>query len=185
MAMGRLSGLVLGLVALSSSPMLAPPLAAAQPAPPIDTTPYPMRSHLAIDDAPAGPSQIPYADGDPVPEGYRVEQDFNSGLFAAGVAIFGFSYIMSVLLAASDVSLVESSRETAVHSRRNNPLYAPLIGPPIALAMGERPGSEMALLVADGLVQATGVALLSVGLGTRQQWLVRAVPGRIAVTALF
>jgi hypothetical protein len=127
---------------------------------------------------------IPYAPGGPVPEGFRISRGFDSGLFAAGVAIFGFSYAMSVVLAVSDVSLVETDREDEP-TGRNRALYAPLIGPWVALGTMDRPGGEVALLIADGVVQAAGLSLVAVGLGTERLWLVRASAGAVSVTARF
>ena len=138
--------------------------------------------------------RIPYADGDLVPEGFVVESGFNGGLFAAGIAVYGFSYAVSVVLAATDVSLTESDEveqpspfERADTSPgRNEALFVPLIGPWIALGTHtDRPGGEVALLVATGVVQGGGMALLALGLGGKKRWLVRAGATAVTVGARF
>ncbi len=115
--------------------------------------------------------RIPYAPGDVVPEGFVVERGFNSGVFGAGMAIFGFAYVASVVLAATEVRLTESGTEGGQNGINDN-LYAPILGPWSAIAHHDRPAGEVALLVVDGVLQAGGLTLIAVGLGTEKQWLV-------------
>jgi hypothetical protein len=119
--------------------------------------------------------QIPWDQDKPVPPGFRLGSGPRWGLFVGGMATFGFSYLTGVILAANDVRLTGQDEELEVSSGRNDPLYAPLIGPFVALGTEERPAGEQALLAVGGLLQAGGLTLAMFGLAGREVWLERDV----------
>jgi len=127
---------------------------------------------------PTGPAVVlPYEPGQAVPVGYRVASGFHTGLLAGGCTLFGFSYVLSIVVATADdaarhaaaESLTGETNEVENPSRR--PLYVPLIGPFLAVASDKRSGSAVALMVLDGITQGAGFTLAMFGLATRQQWL--------------
>lgn len=117
--------------------------------------------------------RIPWAEDRPVPEGFELREGRRWGLVVGGAATFGFAYLTGVVMAALDVRLTDQDVEEEISSGRNDPLYAPLLGPFVALGTEDRSGGEAALLVAAGLVQSGGVALAMAGLLTREHWLER------------
>lgn len=172
MSKWRVALVVAMAVWLSLPPAAAQPLDNPKQAPGVGIeSPRPDVDPYANDPLRERPIRIPHAPGDPVPEGFRVESGFNSGVFAAGVAILGFAYVASVVLAATEVRLTESGTEGGQSSVNDN-LYAPILGPWSAIARQDRPAGEVALLVVDGVLQAGGLTLLAIGLGTQKSWLV-------------
>jgi hypothetical protein len=151
--------------------------AVAQPSPPIRSSPRRTEVQFsALDEQPDAddPWNIPYAEGDPIPDGYRVTRSFNGGVFAAGLAVFAFSYGLSLVVAASE------------SEGRHDALYAPLIGPWVTLGTDDgRPGGEIGLFVAAGLFQASGMGLIALGLGRERLWLVKVAPQGATLSTSF
>lgn len=108
-----------------------------------------------------------------VPEGFRLMSGPRYGLVVGGAATFGFAYLTGVIFAAADVRLTEQDVEQEESTGRNDALYAPLIGPFVALGTAERPAGEQAILVTGGLLQAAGLTLAMFGLAGREHWLER------------
>lgn len=117
--------------------------------------------------------RIPWSEERSVPEGFELREGRRWGLVVGGAATFGFAYLTGVVMAALDVRLTEQDVEEEVSSGRNDALYAPLIGPFVALGTEDRSGGEAALLVAAGVLQSGGIALAMAGLVTREHWLER------------
>lgn len=125
----------------------------------------------------------PYRTGDPVPPGYRVEERGIRGLVIAGSIVFGVPYFISLAVAPN--------------AKRLNWLAVPIVGPYVAAeqvraceagyydASGEWVSEDddycadeanRSLMRFDGLLQASGVAMLTVGLLVRRHVLVRQPP---------
>ncbi|MEQ9321543.1 MAG: hypothetical protein RIF41_20425 [Polyangiaceae bacterium] len=117
--------------------------------------------------------RIPWTEDRPIPDGFELHRGRRWGLVVGGAATFGFAYLTGVVMAVLDVRLTEQDVEDEVSSGRNDPLYAPLIGPFVALGTEDRTGGESALLVVAGMIQSGGVALAMAGLLTREHWLER------------
>jgi hypothetical protein len=137
----------------------APPPAAYAPPPPGYTYAYPWAQRAP---APVGPAILPYADGYPIPDGYRPETRFRTNLIIAGAATFGAMYALSIASAAGGGG--------------DKSLFVPIVGP--FIAAGRVGGSELApvaavIYVITGLAQTTGVVLLAAGFGYKKQVLVR------------
>lgn len=123
-----------------------------------------------------------YQEGDPVPAGYRVVQESRRGLVIAGSIVGGIAYGFSVVGAVG-----------ADFEDKSATLMAPVLGPWLMLAMGgakdrscdyndtvvfsssycgDRSGLRAALTL-DGLTQAAGAIMLTVGLAYPRARLVR------------
>lgn len=105
--------------------------------------------------------ELIYHAGAPVPRGYRLEtstHDAAASARNAGALFFGIGYS-----AAYVGALALPGRLTW--------LYAPVIGP--FMALEGREGYAKALLIADGVLQGAGAALLIGGIAGRGQQLVR------------
>jgi hypothetical protein len=109
--------------------------------------------------------------GDAVPPGYHVEHGPDGALLAVGGATFAFGYVLAVVLARADVPFLAGEGATAVG--RNDPLYAPLIGPFIAAGRADRGADEIAVLCVDGALQLGGLALFAGGLAVPRAYLER------------
>lgn len=151
---------------------LAPPPAAAQPppagyapppagyAPPPGYALVPAYSYPVL--APTGPETMPCEDGYPIPDGYHPEKRVRKGLIIAGAVTFGVMYSMSAFSAAKGDG--------------DKALFVPVLGPFIQL--GHLDSSPIApyvgaILVADGVAQTVGVAMLIAGLASKKHVLVR------------
>lgn len=115
-----------------------------------------------------------YEDGDPIPPGYRVRTQPRRGLVITGAALGGAAYGFAVM-GAVDTGFEDKSGF----------LLIPLVGPWLMLATGgaqdetcpadadecedENNQVERAVLVLDGLAQATGVTLLALGFAFPRQ----------------
>ncbi len=124
----------------------------------------------------------PYREGQLVPPGHEVVTTYHGPLLGSGVALLAFHWVLSLVLARTDLSFAEDGVERA--EGRNNPLMAPLIGPFVALGTdAERPGAEYALLAVDGIAQLGGLTMAMIGLTLRQRWLVPLAPAELGVRA--
>lgn len=154
--------------------MRVPQYVPAQPAP-VPAAPAPASTLPAWP-----PAVLPYRDGQPIPNAYRLENHANNGLVVGGGLTFLASYATVLGFAAS-------------HDFSNGLswTFAPVVGP--YGAIGARsfsctqtdPRSSKCLnravdevkavtfLAVDGMIQAVGVTLLFVGLADRRKELVR------------
>jgi hypothetical protein len=123
--------------------------------------------------------ELPYEDGDPVPEGYRVVKQARRGLVIAGSIVGGIAYGLSITGATS-----------ADFDNKSGSLLVPVLGPWIMLALGgakdepcssayyissscgDRSGLRGALVL-DGLMQGAGAAMLIAGIAVPRARLVR------------
>jgi hypothetical protein len=150
--------------------------------------------------APFYPAVLPYRDGAPVPDGYRLEKTRVTGLMTAGGVVFGAGYATALALAGAHD-----------FSGGNGWLAVPLIGPWVALTKRESPcdidelqvkedakecvdaaldeAALVAAIAVDGLFQAIGAGLFLGGaIATRQELVrqdvaqFRVVPRRVGRT---
>ena len=130
------------------------------------------------------PAIIPYDEGDPMPPGYHLEDRIRKGPFVTGLAIGGAAYMLSVSIAAGDS-----------FENQKGWLLLPAIGPWITLlarddtcdvsttTIGsvdeardcayEASSAAEVLLVFDGILQGTGLLLVTIGLAAPRTVLVR------------
>jgi hypothetical protein len=119
------------------------------------------------------PDELPYEEGDPVPDGYQPVSRMRKGLVIAGSVVFGTTYLISVVTAAQ-VADVEGDAEEVW------PLFVPIAGPFIAMGTtdawgGADDGSSGlgAVLLLDGLAQVAGAAMFIGGVASTKTVLKR------------
>lgn len=143
---------------------------------------------------PAGPKELDYEEGDPVPAGYHLKSKKSKGLIIGGAATFGALWLISVVVApiaqaARNFGNVLSctsgggsiSTQTGVSGTNNcttstddyNALYIPVAGPLITIGTAHAKGAGIVVLAIDGVAQAGGLAMLIAGLASNSQKLVR------------
>lgn len=185
-----------------TTPVTPPPAApAAPPAPPPPSAWNPAGAGAAPSGSPpwrpepaasAGggfyPPVLPYREGQPIPPGYRLEYDANTGLIVGGLVttLVGYGAALGV-------------GQGSGFKNGTGWLAVPLLGPWAALAGRQNPcagldvsdpdiedledaecieealdeAQLMAFMTIDGLVQATGAVLFVIGLATGEDQLVR------------
>jgi len=170
------------------APAPPPPPRATPPAPPPFVVP-PGYKLVPIDDPLSQDSgdesfderlksrELPYEEGDAIPEGYRLRDRPRRGLIIAGSIVTGIPWLFSVTAAvASD------------YENKSGFLVIPALGPWLMLATGgasDEPCSSTldscsrnrsglrSILVLDGLVQTAGAAMFVAGLAIPRKRLVR------------
>jgi hypothetical protein len=120
------------------------------------------------------PKALPYLEGMPIPPGYDVQTRRRRSLMIAGAALFGGSWLASVLTASTVVAGFDKHRAGVA------PLFIPFAGPFVTLATSrdarlDDPARRAngALLLVDGATQIGGAALFIAGLVTREPILAR------------
>jgi hypothetical protein len=109
---------------------------------------------------------------DPVPDGWHVERTWHPSEIGLGFGVFAAAYIPSLFVATIGYSdPVKTCDATSCHNPYW-PFVFPVVGPLASLAtMGPIPSRSsdwvVALLVADTLTQASGLALVGYGLVPR------------------
>ena len=127
---------------------------------------------ISGDDGPWERTSWRHVPGEDVPVGYRVVTTYHGALLGTGSALFGFHWLLSVVLSESDFRIDDG--RLARDEGRNAPLIAPLIGPFIALGTeADRPAAEQVLLALDGVAQMGSLAMAMAGLLLPQHWLVK------------
>ena len=108
------------------------------------------------------PATIPYREGRQPPPGYTLETQSIRGLWLSGIITFGAPWFMSAV--GAGILLDEEKEDVA-------PLFAPVLGPFIAIGTLATDSPGTTLLMVDGLAQAAGVGLLIAGLtAERKVW---------------
>ncbi len=110
------------------------------------------------------PPTLPYADGQEIPKGYRLESRTNKPIFITGISMFSLAYGLS--LGASLIILSAGGSESSEFA----PLLIPLIGPFVTVGTA-RDGSTLFIL--DGVTQAVGAVLLGISIFKKDELLVR------------
>jgi hypothetical protein len=131
-------------------------------------------------DAEKPKDELPYSEGQPIPNGYHVEERFRRGLVIGGSLTLGIPWIFSVKAAAD-----------SNFNDKTGFLLIPAVGPWLMLAAGgasddncTSDSSESGfcnlanevskgILFLDGLAQTTGAILLAVGIGYPTKRLIR------------
>lgn len=150
---------------------------AAAPAPGVDngapgrhaapSAPYPGPTYYAPSGVPAQngapPPVLPVYDPDqPVPQGYRLQSRPTVGLLGMGIGMFSAGYVTSVVMG---IVLMEEAKKdpTLPDQSVYIPMYIPVAGPFITMAV-MRPGpAEIGLLLTDGIFQLAGSLGILVG----------------------
>jgi hypothetical protein len=121
------------------------------------------------------PETLPYYDNRSAPQGYHLEMRKERKLLLIGGVLFATAWGVSVLEAAVDDLVIHHGQ-----SHGNTPLVIPVVGPFITLRTSESASfstdqkAPLALLVLlDGLVQTTGVALFIGGMASDHKVYVR------------
>lgn len=121
------------------------------------------------------PATLPYEEGESVPPGYQLKTRAVRSMVIAGSVTFGATYLVS-LLTASTVLAADSD-----DGKELAPLFAPVVGPFIAIGTAKAEGAGTLWLVLDGLAQTAGAVMLIYGLAADEKYLQRMPQG----TALF
>jgi hypothetical protein len=144
---------------------------------------------------PPPPEELEYTEGAEIPPGYDIDTRARKGLVIAGAVTLGASWLLSSAAATLLIKKREVDEATSFGYRYDgddddetppeSALYIPLAGPWIALrTMNDDLSPEgRAALVADGVVQAAGLAMLIGGLAARQKVLVRSEEVSVGVAA--
>lgn len=112
------------------------------------------------------PVVLDYEEGQPIPEGYRLQTRVRKGLVAGGAGTFGGLWLASILAASVATSANEDDDKWM-------PLYIPVGGPFATIAtVGSSSAGTLALML-DGLGQAGGLTMLIVGAALPEKRLVR------------
>jgi hypothetical protein len=120
--------------------------------------------------------ELPYEEGDPIPDGYRVREQKRRGLIIAGSIVTGIPWMISLTAAVA-----------ADYDNKSGFLVVPAIGPWLMLAAGGArdedchgdgfcSGSRSGLratLVLDGLMQTAGAIMFVSGFAFPRHRLVR------------
>jgi hypothetical protein len=113
--------------------------------------------------APLAPKVMDY-EGGPVPPGYHVATRARKGFIVAGAVTFGTLYLFSALGAAA----AQDAKDEGF-----TPLYAPCVGPFVAMGTADVNATGAFALAVDGVAQSAGAAMLLFGLLAPQTKLVR------------
>ena len=126
------------------------------------------------------PETLPYQEGDEIPPGYARDSRIRTGLVVSGGVTFTVAWLVSIFVAAG-IGTQEVETSTGLEeSRGNRALYAPIVGPFIAIGTLHDPGAAgIFTLVVDGVTQNAGVAMIFAGLFAREQLLVRQQKKRV------
>jgi hypothetical protein len=128
----------------------------------------------------SGPRMIKdWDETQPIPMGYHAETRVRKGLIISGAVMLGVAYLYSALTAAIGADIYRGSGQ-------NNPvaaLFVPVAGPFIEIGYsGSATGNV--LLVIDGLLQASGAAMIIGGIAAPKMVLVRNDLGSMSLTPL-
>jgi hypothetical protein len=106
------------------------------------------------------PAVLPFRDGVAAPEGYVRGTRMRKGLLIAGSTTTGALWLISMAVA----SAAEDNEGTSL-----SPLFAPVVGPFIAIGTDNPNGLGTFTLVIDGIGQAAGVAMFVLGVTKKEQ----------------
>jgi hypothetical protein len=132
----------------------------------------PLRAAAPPPFVPVGPAELEYIEGADIPPGYVKREKIRAGLVAAGAAL-----TLSLWLASAQAAIVldEEGDSEGVEA-----LYAPVVGPFIAMKTTDSEGAMRSLLFMDGLVQTAGLGMFIAGLAAPRTVVVRNSYGSVS-----
>lgn len=108
-----------------------------------------------------------YDEGQPIPQGYRLESRVNRALLGTGAGLFGgFWFISFVIGLTGDENNYNGDGGWAA-------LYVPVAGPFVAIGTLNASDGGLALLLLDGFAQAGGATMFTLSFILKKQRLVR------------
>jgi hypothetical protein len=110
------------------------------------------------------PRELEWEPGEPITPGYHPSTKIRTGLVVGGACTFGALWIVNVFVASVAVE---------AHSSGLQPLFAPIVGPFIAIGTTHGDALGGFWLAFDGVVQAGGVAMLIAGIAAPKNRLLR------------
>jgi len=135
--------------------------------------------------APQPPSVVYDWDPDvPVPQGYTMVDTVNGRVLVTGITLFLTGWLVSVLAAGVGSSGEKEEANDAadgVTASDWTPLYAPAVGPFIALGTLDPSPAGTGLLLADGVLQVGGAFGIVAGIIDRRYKLVRTQYGSVSL----
>jgi hypothetical protein len=164
--------------------------------------PYPQPYYVPAPPVDTRPTVMDYDPSKPIPDGYRLESNSRKGMVVPGAIIFGISYGISLMVAASTTESPPYSSSSYSSSSSGVPfdsamLYYPVVGPWLALGTlhdqvdcsrysssyyssdytsctqeNTDLGMWRFMLVVGGLTQTVGAALVLLGVTVRTRQLV-------------
>jgi hypothetical protein len=116
--------------------------------------------------------------GDPVPAGYRPDTQPFSGLVKAGAGtlfgMYGATVVAGSFLAlAEDIDLDDGVDDNGIDPEDWYPLFIPVAGPFVTIATAGTERAGTTLLVLNGVVQVSGLAMFIAGFAAQRDVLVR------------
>src|SRR5690606_38236504 len=130
------------------------------------------------------PETLPYVEGEPVPEGYRVDTRIRKGLVIGGAVTFGVTYLAAAGLAVqAHNDEYDAADELFEDESDANVLFIPIAGPFImAGKLAEERREAAAVAAVDGLAQAAGLSMFIAGLAAPKTVLVKDETHSLSVT---
>ncbi len=160
-------------------PAAASPAAHPQKRPPA-ATPITWRPSASL-----RPDVLDWEEGADVPEGYEPGTRARKGLIIGGAITFGVSWLAAV---AYGTHRANEGRRDRWDGDDDVPaeaiLYVPLAGPWIALSTLEPNRREAGAFIADGVLQAGGLAMLAAGLFAKETVLVKSESAEVSAAPL-
>jgi hypothetical protein len=171
-----------GLVLAGASPASAqqpPPQAVTQPQVVVVQPGYappgyaPPPGYYAPQQAPqvVAPRELDWEPGEPITPGYHPSTKIRTGLVIGGSVTFGVLWLLNISVAS--VAVQATSDCSSCSSSGLEPLFAPIVGPFIAIATTRANALGGFWLGFDGVVQAGGVAMLIAGIAAPKNRLIR------------
>lgn len=119
---------------------------------------------------PSGPKTLPYEDGDPVPQGYRVETSSRKGLIIGGAVTFGVFYLLSVMTGALAQAIDKADGGSGDEWV---PMYIPVVGPFVTIGTAKAKNAGIVSLAVLGVAQTGGATMFVLGFVLPKTELVR------------
>ena len=156
--------------ALPTPPPVAPRVVAPAPPPPAAWPRF--ERHADGTWWVAGPDELPYEEGQPVPYGYEpAEQPGPRAAIIAGAIVLPLAYLVSVQLLL--MATLSSDDGYGLADKPAALGLIPVVGPFILVGMTEKSGNLDGAHVGAGLGQVVGVGLLVLGLALSEERLVK------------
>ena len=107
------------------------------------------------------PKYLDYVEGDPIPEGYKVDTKLRTGLVVGGAVTLGVLWGITAIAGGVGASV---EGEIDGDTDQFIPLYIPVAGPFVAIDTMDAAGAGVAVLIIDGVAQTAGLAMFIAGL---------------------